>query len=294
MPHAPRLHRPAAPARRQRAEASGRRAGRPEGEGAQQALAASPRQQAQAALLQRVTLQREVDKASSPFLPSYDADETPAWQDDPKESSVPAWAKEAYRRESQRKLICSMTPDGKIGSIYFPDGRIRTTHKEGPTREDHAQQVTLQFNVNDDEAVKEFRAKYPHLQREKKFWDYYDQWLATVRLKDCTAANLPAWAQLVSQPEDAHQPAQGPVPKGQTLFEIFKNINGQVETWHPSRGVAAQFDTDKQTLSVLEAALRHLDDQGLKDAKARNRAFYDFVIRRLPGAAAWMRRPEEV
>lgn len=288
MLHAPRQKRPTPARRPARDAASTAQAA------AHQACAASPRQLAQAALLQRVALQREVDKRSSPFLPAYGADEQPAWKDDPKESSVPAWAQEEYRREAKRTLICSMTPDGKIGSIYFPDGRIRTTHAQGPTREDHAQQVTLQFNVNDDEAVKEFRAQYPHLQQHKNFWDYYDQWLATIRLKDCTAANLPAWAQLVSKPEDAHQPSQGPVPQGQSLFEIFKNINGQVENWHPSRGMAAQFDTDQQTVSVLEAALRHLADKGIQDAKARNRAFYDFVIRRLPGAASWMRRPEEV
>lgn len=254
-----------------------------------QGLDRSPRQRAQAALLGSWVAQREVDTSSSPFLPTYGAAEKPGWKDDP--GSVAKWAQDEYKADSRRTLVCSMTPDGKIGSIYFPGGRIRTTHQEGPVRESHAHQVTLQFNVNDAEAQKEFEQAFPQLVGTSSYWNAYDEWLATIRLKDCTAANLPAWAKLVDQPDAAHDLLQGPVPQDQTLFEIFKNINGQVESWHPSRGMATKFETDKQTLSVLDAALQHLGTKGLTDPKERNLAFYTFVLERLPRAAAWLRAP---
>src|SRR5262245_43203672 len=49
---------------------------------------------------------------------------------------VAEWAKAEYRSDARKTLIASMTPDRKIGSVYFDDGsRIRTTHAAGPAGE---------------------------------------------------------------------------------------------------------------------------------------------------------------
>ena len=77
------------------------------------------------------------------------------------------------------------------------------------------------------------------------------------------------------------------------LFEVFKNINGDVETWHPSRGIAAKFDTNKQVVSILHAAITYI--AAVVDPAERNRKFYAFVKSRLPGfVEQHLRAPDEV
>jgi hypothetical protein len=65
-----------------------------------------------------------------------------------------------------------------------------------------------------------------------------------------------------------------------------------VESWHPSRGTATKFETDKQTISVLNAAIVHIS--GVSGPAERNQQFYDFVKSRLPNFVQFMRRPNEV
>lgn len=214
--------------------------------------------------------------------------------DGPKEGGVPEWAKDEYRREARKTLIASMTPDGKIGSVYFgEEGRIRTTHGAGPEKEGHSGHVTVQFNIDEAQARKAFDKANPKLVNSKKYWDYFDQWLVQ-KLKNVKPSSAPSWATLVDSPDMAHDLSTGKPPEDLKLFEIFKNINGKVEGWHPSRGTATKFDTDKQTVAVLEAAIQHIDSQGLTDPNERNVAFYNFVKSRLPKFVPYMRRPEEV
>ncbi len=240
---------------------------------------------------QGTLIQREVDTSSSPFLPKYEKDEVPGWKDD---GGVPEWAKEEYRQESKRTVICSMTPDRKIGSVYFGgEGRIRTTHGSGPERKKHENLTTIQFNINESLAIPEFKKAYPKLIKSKRFWKYFRQWLVQT-LENVTLDNAPAWATLVDSPDTAYDLETGSPPKDLKLFEIFKNINGEVESWHPSRGTAAKFDTDKQTISVLHAAIKHIDGMGLVDPKRRNTEFYEFVKSRLPKFVDYMRHPDEV
>ena len=239
---------------------------------------------------QGISVQREVDTSSSPSLPKYEKDEVPGWKVG---GGVAEWAKEEYRKESKRTVICSMTPDRKIGSVYFgEEGRIRTTHSAGPEQEKHKDLTTIQFNINESLAILEFKKAHPRIKPEK-FWSSYDKWLAKT-LEGVTVDNVPAWATLVESPETAYDLKAGSPTEDIKLFEIFKNINGKVEGWHPSRGAATKFDTDKQTISILHAAINHINGMGLKDPKKRNIEFYEFVKARLPKFVDYMRRPEEV
>lgn len=237
-------------------------------------------------------IQREIDTSSSPSLPEYAENEVPAWQD---EQGVPEWAQEEYRREAQRTLICSMTPDGKIGSVYFSgdQGRIRTTHGAGPARETHEEHTTVQFNLDEEMAVQAFLRSHPKHAKSPNFWSIFDGWLVR-KLQDIPVKRVPAWATLVDNPDNAHDLSTGAPPENIKLFEIFKNINGKVESWHPSRGTATKLETNKQAISVLEAAIAHINAEGLEDPQARNIAFYNFVKSRLPDFVKHIRHPDEI
>jgi hypothetical protein len=232
--------------------------------------------------------------------------------DDEDQSEVSDWAKQEYIRESKMVLTCSMTPDGMIGSVYFDQGRIRMTHSGGPEEKQHQNQITVRFNVDQVEAQAEFDAylrdilnkmddqKRAEVEAElfdknretKAYWKQYRKWLAEL-LKDKTVDNAPKWATKVEGPDTAIV-SQNDIPKNVELFEIFKNINGRVETWHPSRGAAVKFETDKQTISVLHAAIEYINGEGLTDPGERNEEFYDFVAHRLPNFIQNIRRPDEV
>jgi hypothetical protein len=260
----------------------------------------------------RPTVQREVDESSSPSLPQYEDGETPGWQD---EGGVPDWAKQEYLEEAPRTLIASVS-GGKIGSVYFGDGRIRTTHRSGPEHGDHSGQVTLQFNVNMAQARQAFAAAFPQARealakealaqlgegadkralRDRVSLLYrkrFSSWLS-LTLRDTPVDRLPSWAEKVDSPDTAFDLSQGDPPQGVQLFEVFTSINGRVEGWHPSRGIAAKFETDKQVVSVLQAAIRHLETEGITGAGARNVAFYEFVKSRLPAFVSNIRRPDEI
>ncbi|MBL8346092.1 MAG: hypothetical protein JNN03_11670 [Rubrivivax sp.] len=255
--------------------------------------------------------QREVDTSSSPALPAYGADETPAWQEN---RVVPQWAREEYVAEAALTLIASVS-EGKIGSVYFPEGRIRTTHRGGPLESSHKGSSTLQFNVDNTAATQEFEAQNPGIWHEveeevamrwgaippKEFKSRCSQtyarrrnrWLAD-RLAAATMKSLPSWAVAVTSPATAVDLASETPREGAALFEIFVSVSGQVEGWHPSRGVAARFATDKQVVSVLKAALAQLEVDKITDPAERNVAFYNFIKSRLPVFVSNIRAPEQI
>ncbi len=221
-------------------------------------------------------------------------------------SGAPEWAKKNYKIQAKRMVIASMTPDGKIGSIYFDDGsRIRTTHGVSPTGEQHDKNRSVQFNVDEGTAQKEYLLRHP----EDGGFDGYDDWLKE-RLTGITPSNAPKWATIIDSPLKAHDKATKGNPTGsETLIEIFKSVSGEYQGWHPSRGTATRFDTDKQTISVLRAALKHIDglypkpDDWAKSTpevarirNLRNQEFYKFVKSRSPESeiVKAMRKPEEV
>ena len=225
---------------------------------------------------------------------------------DLQKSGAPDWAKANYKLQAKRMVMASMTSDGKIGSIYFDDGsRIRTTHGVSPTSEQHEKDRSVQFNVDEGKAQKEYRLRHPEDARLKKYDDGLKE-----RLTGINPDNAPKWATIVDSPLKAHDTAQKGAPTGsETLIEIFKSITGEYEGWHPSRGTATKFDTDKQTISVLQAAIKHIDalhpkpddwaestPEVARVRNSRNQEFYKFVKSRLPNSeiVKAMRKPNEV
>ncbi len=225
-----------------------------------------------------VVQRQEIDTSSSPSLPDYEKGEVPFWKED---RDLPEWAKEEYKRESKRTVIASMTSDGKIGSVYFDTGRIRTTHSHGPEKEIHGDETVLQFNVDEGLAIPDFERTFAG--DDADYWDSFDVWLKD-RLKNSTVDHLPPWAKSISNPEAAYDISGSNPPENVKLFEIFKKINGNVEGWHPSRGTAVKYETNKQVISVLNAAIKHINSKKSVDPKERNRQFYEFVKNRLPGS----------
>lgn len=198
-----------------------------------------------------------------------------------------------YRSGSRETVICSMTPDRKIGSLYFDDGsRIRTTHRHGPARKDPPGR-TLRFNVDARAAHREYwRARQMARSPDRPFKGF-DAWMVS-RLLAADADAGPPWATSVTGPESAFDATRDAPPRDVILFEIFQSPDGTLAGWHSSRGIAARLETDRHTLSVLHAALDRLSREGITDAAARNEAFYAFVALRAPEFAANLRKPEDV
>jgi hypothetical protein len=198
----------------------------------------------------------------------------------PAERGVGDWAKEDYNKQSKRTVMTSQTPEGEIGSIYLTDGRIRTTHPTGPKASKHGE--TIQFNVNHAKA----RDEYDKLRYKGSipFNQKYNEWLAN-RLKDAGRFSTPSWAKRIKSPKTAHDLAKKGAPSEDVrLFEVFFKVNGDIETWHPSRGTGVKYETGQQTLAVLEAGLKHLETEKITDYAERNHAFYNFVKSRLPNS----------
>lgn len=278
--------------------------------GLQQRADTSPATRAAQTVQRRAdgVVQREVD--DSPILPGHDnyKDGTLDWDES---KGVPDWAKQQYIAEAKTTLICSMK-DGKIGSIYFPTGRIRTTHGSGPEHKpDKTDRTSQRYNLHLATAQHIFDTQntdlFPNLywktdvklskkKREKLAKRAYDRafklWLSTALLATPDNA-LPNWIERVTGADTAHDPSTGAPADGMKLFEVFKRVsNGQVASWHPSRGVAAKFETNKQVVSVLQAAIKQID--GVTDVNERNTKFYEFILHRVPDFAAQIRRPDQL
>lgn len=223
---------------------------------------------------------------------------------------VPHWAKQDYEATSKTELIASIK-DGKIGSVYFLDGRIRTTHGHGPELDiDDPRQTSVRYNLDMNVARRIFANANPGLftrlkkttpwrlkkrVREERAYKLYDKafkrWLSRALLNTPNDA-LPMWVVPVTRPDEAFDLTGAP-PANLTLFEVFKKVsNGRVMGWHPSRGIAAKFETNKQVVSVLKAALAHIE--GVDNVNQRNARFYDFILHRIPDLAAKIRRPDEI
>jgi hypothetical protein len=217
------------------------------------------------------------------------------------DGKVADWAREEYINEAPRTLICSMTSDGKIGSIYFDDGRIRTVHASGPEESVDTSLDRWQFNIDSKKAAQVYhdqvgkRMPYTTTTEKKDYWRGYNRWLVAMLAKG-TEGSFPDWVSVVEGPETALDVSEGPPSKDLQLVEIFFNINGRVEKWHPSRGAAVKFETNQQVISVLKAALKHIEDEGLVDPDERNQAFYDFLKSRLPNLETDLnvRSPDEL
>jgi hypothetical protein len=236
----------------------------------------------------------------------------------------PKWVTDDYLEDAPATIICSMA-EGKIGSVYNDDGRIRTVHDHGPERADHSRETIRRFNVDRKLAWDAFTGKFNEdawkdFQRMSKaqIGDIFQAW-KQAQLAGLTERELPRWIKAVKGPDTALEPdEQGLVAAEMQLIEIFTKVG--YLNWHPSRGAAVQFKANKQIVSVLDAAIKFIDEdlpipeppkrkQGataqdfqtaLKDyetarmevAAARNRAFYKFVKGRLPDFVEYLRDPD--
>ncbi len=251
----------------------------------------------------------QIDEKSSPFLPEYGPEhDDPGWK---YSQGVPKWAQQEYKAQSKVTLMASVK-DGKIGSIYFQDGRIRTTHAGGPTMSLHKTgEHNTKFNLDYDKAFDLFLKKNRGIfgvfyaqtdttltkeERERVaarlLYQQCNQWLA-VFINLTPVDRLPDWITPVNNANEAFDTDAADPPDNITLFEVFTKVsNGKVQSWHPSRGIAAKFETNKQVVTVLKAALRNIE--GVTDINERNRLFYDFIKSRLPVFANQIRRPDQI
>ncbi|MEP1611379.1 MAG: hypothetical protein ABJL72_05595 [Roseobacter sp.] len=78
------------------------------------------------------------------------------------------------------------------------------------------------------------------------------------------------------------------------LLEVFCDINGRLESWHPSRGAAKKWQTNKLVISDLHAAIKRLKVKTIKGANARYIVFYIFVEQRVLDFAKLTRKPDEI
>lgn len=211
---------------------------------------------AEVAKLMPLVVANDKSFAATVAQPSDKLGDKPTLRSVPKkeDGGVAQWAKDKYRLKAKRTVMASMTSDGKIGSVYFSDGsRIRTTHGVGPAKELHDKARSVQFNVNEREAGLEYDQSGSKLD--------YDSWLKQ-RLLGITPSNAPKWAKIIDSPDRSHDRTVSGNPTGtETLIEIFKTFDQKLAGWHPSRGTGTKFETDKQTISVLQAAIKYVDDK---------------------------------
>lgn len=210
---------------------------------------------------------------------------------------VKLWAVHEFLME-ETTMIASMT-GGKIGSIYFPGGRVRTTHAGGPTVSEHAQSRTLQFNIDPDACWRAFVAASGWLARLDARNDAHMEYVykkfkkfKILALKNALPGQPPNWATRIVTPDDALPEGTDTDATGVKLFEIMLRENGNVRSTHPSRGAAAQISITRVDLMKLKAVAKSLE--GIPDARAQNDAFYRYVTMKLPHLAHLIRSPDEV
>lgn len=208
------------------------------------------------------------------------------------------WAVHDFLME-ETTMMASMT-DGKIGSVYFPGGRVRTTHAAGPEVDEHAQSRTLQFNIDPVACWQAFVAVSPWLAQvnannpqhvqvvEQRFLDF-----KILTLKNAAPNQPPAWATQIKVPGDA-LPANTDTTGGTNvkLFEIMLDEHGDVDSIHPSRGAAVQVRLTRSDLVKLRKAAEMVED--VPDPFLRNSMFHNYVVKNLPHLKDLIRSPTEV
>ena len=191
------------------------------------------------------------------------------------------------------EILCSMSPDGKIGSVYFEDSRIRTTHADGPAWEFHDEGWTrLQFNIDENIASSIFTAENPGKDPAKNFNDYTS--FLVQNLINCSEGNTPPWAKFVSSVADAPDASQAAMDDNQKLFEIFKTAKGKSAATHLSRGGAVKLAVDSNITQVLKDAISHVIHMQFDTYEEDNEAFYNYIKEHAPDFAEKLRKHNEI
>lgn len=210
---------------------------------------------------------------------------------------VKLWAAHEFLME-ETTMIASMT-GGKIGSIYFPGGRVRTTHAAGPAVEEHPQALTLQFNIDPTACWRAFytankwvKDMKPNNEIHAKAVRKQFTRFKVLSLAGVAPDQLPPWATRITTPDNALPEGTDPDTSGVKLFEIMLRDSSHVHSTHPSRGAAAQIKITRADLQKLKAVAKSLE--GIPDAKTQNDAFYRYVTMKLPHLAHLIRAPDQV
>lgn len=212
-------------------------------------------------------------------------------------AGVKLWAVHEFLME-ETTMIASMV-DGKIGSVYFPGGRVRTTHAGGPAVQEHAQARTLQFNIDPTACWQAFVAASPwladmdpdndvHMEAVRRRFKRFK----VFSLTGAAPGQLPNWASSINSPDDALPVGTDTANTTVKLFEIMLRENGTVGSTHPSRGAAVQVRITRADLMKLKAVAKTLE--GIPDPQAQNDAFYRYVTMKMPHLAGLIRSPDEV
>ncbi|WP_187431564.1 hypothetical protein ROLI_034070 [Roseobacter fucihabitans] len=206
-----------------------------------------------------------------------------------------ALAREAYLNEPMT-LMCSMV-DGKIGSIYFEGGRVRTTHTGGPTKSEHNKNRLFQFNIDRNAAHDHYTRTGDKKRWEKHFRDahptsIFNEWLAQA-LKGEGVTATPAWATPVLSADDALPDDGNQDAAGLKLFEVMVKRNGRLGK-HPSRGALVKMTATltRAELTMLKKVGETISDRD--NPHIGNVMFYNFVKTSLPQLLPYIRTPEEI
>jgi hypothetical protein len=193
-----------------------------------------------------------------------------------------------------------------IGSVYFPHGRVRTTHHAGPGMSVLPPGTILRFNINHAEAMQAFRdarpealnqaltwrdrTQPPEVQRlavENEYLDERDAWLGELLSNPET---LPTWAQAVTGPESVGHVDDVPQNSDRVLFEVYDRGPERGLGTHISRGEAARMPMAQSTVTAISEAVRLTEH--IQDPVRRNEAFYDYLGSHAPDFAMMIRRPD--
>ena len=195
--------------------------------------------------------------------------------------------------------------DGLIGSIYFPTGRVRLTHPNGPGMELKEPGAVQRFNINREQSNRAFIAdpnnglaqiraaidpELPYGEREmalgRAYQDRFDQWLANTLWNN---AQPPDWAATIDGPGSVPRIDNVERNSGLSLYEVFANSQGRPNSSHFSRGEAAYIPMRPSTLDTIEEALRRITH--IADPAQKNRVFYDHIREHAPDLADKISRP---
>lgn len=172
--------------------------------------------------------------------------------------------------------------NGKIGSIYFDDGRIRGTHLDGPADERGNHALIERYNIDMRRAHRSYSAAVKAGTHKKL---KFDEWIS-VQLWN----RDPTWViKELPAPADMEE---GPADRNATLFENFGNSDGNYAGYHPSRGAGEKKMLLRSDVDSLEKAAEAA--AAVDETAKKNRAFYVELMTNAPELAPQMRMPEEI
>ncbi len=204
---------------------------------------------------------------------------------------------------SELKDVLVSIRDGFVGSVYFPFGRVRTTHKMGPTLKTNMTATSMRFNIKEAQSLAAFKSAVPDFEeqtlarmeryfRERGTIKSYDRALLGLHQKWMTEilqqpGPVPEWAQAVTGPDSVGRAEDARLDNDTVLFEIIGGrADGRNEV-HLSRGMAARLPMTEETIVAIRAAVDLAERAG--PPAERNRVFYNHLRENAPEFARMIR-----